>query len=213
MNEAGTIDLVLPEARLRFAGALMQMHHDRKQVFIDRFGWQLPIAGSWLEVDQFDNEYAVYLLARGSDGAHEGSLRLLPSTRPHMLSSVFSRLCPGGAPVGPDCWEVSRLVANPAGGPGTSLLKVHRYLAVALVEFAELNGIRRYTLVAESARVPALLSVGWRVFPLGLPTEIDGTELQALQISIRPDTLPAMRRRLRVPGPVLRFDARERRAA
>jgi acyl-homoserine lactone synthase len=198
------IDLVLPEARLRFAVPLMQMHRDRKQVFVDRLGWQLPNGGSWLEVDSFDNEYAVYLLARSQDGAHEGSVRLLPSTRPHMLSVLFSRLCPDGVPVGPGCWEISRLVARPSCSAGTSLVKVHRLLSLALLEFAMLNGIERYTLVAEPHRVPALLSVGWRVVPLGLPTEIDGETLQALQIDIARETLPQMRRRLRIAHPVLR---------
>ena len=68
--------------RRGFAAALMEMHHDRKQVFVDRFGWRLPAKGSWLEVDQFDDDYAIYLLARSPEGRHRGSVRLLPSSRP-----------------------------------------------------------------------------------------------------------------------------------
>ena len=113
------IDLVLPEARFGFAGALMEMHHDRKQVFVDRFGWRLPAEGSWLEVDQFDNDYAVYLLARSAEGRHQGSVRLLPSSRPHMLDTLFSHLCPDGVPGGDDIWEISRLVTNPTDASGT----------------------------------------------------------------------------------------------
>ena len=94
------IDLVLPESRFGFAAALMEMHHDRKQVFVDRFGWRLPAKGSWLEVDQFDNEYAVYLLARSPEGHHRGSVRLLPSSRPHMLSTLFNHLCRVGSRAG-----------------------------------------------------------------------------------------------------------------
>src|SRR5919112_3524073 len=207
------IDLVLPESRFGFAGALMEMHHDRKQVFVDRFGWRLPAKGSWLEVDQFDDDYAIYLLARSPEGRHRGSVRLLPSSRPHMLDSLFSHLCPGGVPVGDDCWEISRLVTNPADATGNSVLKVHRLLALALVEFALDNGISRYTLVAEAHRVPALLSVGWTVIPLGLPTMVDGEELQALQIDLQPETLEDMRRRLRIEQPVLRVLEAPRRAA
>ncbi len=51
------IDLVLPEARIVFAASLMQMHQDRKRVFVDRLGWDLPARGSWIEVDEFHNEY------------------------------------------------------------------------------------------------------------------------------------------------------------
>lgn len=198
------IDLVLPETRFGFASALMEMHRDRKHVFVDRLGWQLPAMGSWLEVDEFDNEYAVYLLARSPEGRHQGSVRLLPSSRPHMLGSLFNHLCPGGVPGGDDCWEISRLVTNPAGATGTSLLKVHRLLALALLEFAALNGITRYTLVAEAHRVPTLLSIGWRVIPLGLPCRMGKEQLQALQIEIAPDTLPQLRDRFRYPESVLR---------
>jgi acyl-homoserine lactone synthase len=207
------IDLVLPEARFGFAGALMEMHHDRKQVFVDRFGWRLPAKGSWLEVDQFDNDYAVYLLARSTEGRHQGSVRLLPSSRPHMLDTLFSHLCPAGVPGGDDVWEISRLVTNPSDAQGTTVLKVHRLLALALVEFAVENGIRAYTLVAESSRVPALLSVGWPVIPLGLPTIVEGELLQALQINLRPDTLHHMRERLRIGHPVLRMMESPRKAA
>jgi N-acyl-L-homoserine lactone synthetase len=207
------IDLVLPEARLGFAAALMEMHHDRKQVFVDRFGWRLPAKGSWLEVDQFDDDYAVYLLARSDQGRHQGSVRLLPSSRPHMLTALFAHLCPGGVPSGPDCWEISRLVTSPADAPGTTMLRVHRLLALALVEFARDNAIRRYTLVAEAHRVPALLSVGWPVIPLGLPTLVDGELLQALQIDLQPETLESMRQRLHIEESVLRVAEAPRKAA
>src|SRR4051794_25504732 len=169
------IDLVLPEARFRFAGALMEMHRDRKQVFVDQLGWSLPALGSWLEVDQFDDDFAVYLLAREQE-RHQGSVRLLPSTRPNMLESLFSGLCPGGVPKGDDVWEISRLVTNPRDCTGAGALRVHRLLALALVEFAELNRIGRYNLVAEARRVPALLSMGWNIHPLGLPTMFQGEE-------------------------------------
>ena len=207
------IDLVLPESRFGFAGALMEMHHDRKQVFVDRFGWRLPARGSWLEVDQFDNDYAVYLLARSEEGRHQGSVRLLPSSRPHMMDTLFSHLCPEGVPGGEDVWEISRLVTNPMDASGTSVLKVHRLLALALVEFADANGIRSYTLVAEAGRVPALLAIGWTVLPLGLPTMAEGELLQALRIDLRPDTLRRMRERLRIGHSVLRMMESPRKAA
>jgi acyl-homoserine lactone synthase len=207
------IDLVLPETRFGFAEALMEMHQDRKRVFVDRFGWRLPAKGSWLEVDQFDDDYAIYLLARSPEGRHRGSVRLLPSSRPHMLDTLFAHLCPAGVPGGDDCWEISRLVTNPAEASGNSVLKVHRLLALALVEFAADNGISRYTLVAEAQRVPALLSVGWTVVPLGLPTAVGGEQLQALQIQLAPGTLADMRRRLRIEQPVLRILEPPRKAA
>jgi N-acyl-L-homoserine lactone synthetase len=208
------VELVLPEQRLDFAAPLMQMHQDRKRVFVDTLGWKLASACSWLEVDDFDDHRAVYLLVRSATtGDHEGSVRLLPTDGPHMLPSLFSDLCAGPVPRGEDIWEISRLVSRPADIAGTSVVKVHRLLSLALVEFALLNSITRYTLVTEAQRVPALLSVGWSVTPLGLPTSWMEQELQALQISISAATLPMMRKRLRIGHPIFQAPAPDRQAA
>lgn len=171
------------------------MHSHRKRVFVDTLGWQIGPRESWLEVDQFDDEFAVYIIAVDEDERHLGSVRLLPTTRPHMLGTVFADLCPGGAPMGPDIWEVSRFLATPEGSGGSNILKVHRLLAVALVEFAEANGIARYSLVAESRRMPALLSVGWTVFPLCLPVERDGELIEAAEIVLDADSISRVRDR------------------
>jgi N-acyl-L-homoserine lactone synthetase len=209
-----TVDLVLPESRLEYAAPLMQMHHDRKRVFVDTLGWKLASPYSWLEVDDFDDHRAVYLLARSAlTGDHEGSVRLLPTTGPHMLSNLFSDLCSDTVPAGEEIWEISRLVSRPNSAPGASVVRVHRLLALALAEFALLNSIKRYTLVTEAHRVPALLSVGWPVEPLGLPTPFMGQDLQALQISICPATLMQMRSRLRISTSVLESIQPDRCAA
>ena len=211
---AMTVDLVLPENRIEYAAPLMQMHHHRKRVFVDTLGWKLASPYSWLEVDDFDDHRAVYLLARSPlTGDHEGSVRLLPTTGPHMLSRIFSALCSEPVPVGEDCWEISRLVSSPDTAPGASVIRVHRLLALALVEFALLNSIKRFTLVTEAHRVPALLSVGWPVEPLGLPTFFMGQQVQALQISITPATLIKMRSRLRIATSVLENVGPDRCAA
>jgi N-acyl-L-homoserine lactone synthetase len=179
------IDVILPENRFAFAQALLEMHHDRKRVFVDRLGWDLPSRQSWLEVDQFDSAYAVYLISRElGTGRHQGSVRLLPSTQPHVLASLFPALCTEGVPI-----------------------------ALALVEFALLNQTRSYSLVIEADRVPALLSVGWDVLPLGLPMSSKDRPLQALQILIAEGTLAAMRCRLGFERPVLRSPAADLRAA
>jgi N-acyl-L-homoserine lactone synthetase len=178
------------------------MHHHRKRVFVDTLGWRIGPRESWLEVDQFDDEFAVYIIAVNDEERHLGSVRLLPTTRPHMLSTVFADLCPQGAPAGPDVWEISRFLATPEGSCGGNILKVHRLLAHALVEFAEANAIARYTLVAETRRMPALLSVGWSVLPLSLPTSREGELIEAAEIVLDPASASRVRpRRARFGDP------------
>ena len=120
---------------------------------------------------------------------------------------------PDGVPRAADMWEISRLVTSPAGQPGTRLMRVHRLLALALIEFALLNGIRHYVLVAESQRVPALLSIGWRVRPLSLPTSYDDQLLEVLQIDVEEETGDRLRERLGIAASVFAAADDVRRAA
>lgn len=208
------IEVVFPESRFEHAPALMQMHHDRKRVFVDRLGWSLPCRSSWLEVDDFDNERAVYLLARDPmTGRHMASVRLLPTTGPHMLSSLFASLCVGAIPTGEDCWEISRFLTCPPEVEGTSVLRLHRLLAAALLEFALMKSIRRYTLVTEAHRLPALLSIGWSVMPLGLATPCEDETLQALEIRVEEPVLARLRRKTGISSGVLQFTGDVRVAA
>lgn len=208
------IDVIMPEYRAAFASELVQMHRDRREVFVDALGWDLPIAGSWLEVDAFDNDHCIYLLARDKGQCnHLGSVRLLPSSRPNMLARHFPHLVADAAVLGHDYWEISRLVTNPVIGRGTAALRIYRMLAVALVEFAELNAIARYRLVAEVRRVPSLLAMGWNVRPLGMPTGYGNDDVQALEIVIDVATMAAVRARTGLTGSMLRMPQPMRQAA
>src|SRR3546814_9410442 len=60
-------------------------------------------------MDQFDNVHTTYLIAPDHDGSHSASIRLFPSTQPHMLSTLFPHLCPLGVPVDERTWESTRL--------------------------------------------------------------------------------------------------------
>lgn len=195
-----TIDVIDASSRLQFAQPLMEMYHDRKRVFVDQLGWQLPVAGSWLEIDQYDNEDAIYILARDRvAGKHLGSVRLLPTTAPHLLSDIFPDLCPAGPPSGVDVWEISRLVTNPDSAAGAMGVRVHRMLASALIDFALSNQVSRYTLVIEYSRLPALLAVGWTVSPISMPRRVNGDLVQALEIAIDENSIAQVRQRARAP--------------
>jgi N-acyl-L-homoserine lactone synthetase len=77
-----------------------------------------------------------------------------------------------------------RLVATPDGADGRNILRVHRLLALGILEFGLANGIERFTFVAESGRMPALLSIGWQVLPLSLPVLYEGSLIEAAEIIV-----------------------------
>jgi acyl-homoserine lactone synthase len=207
------IKVVDNSARLQFSKHIVEMHHDRKRVFVDQLGWQLRAPGSWLEVDEFDNEYTVYLIACSDDDRHVASVRLLPTTRPHMLNTIFEGLCEAGPVTGLDVWESSRFTIAPVGLRGTEIMRLSQYLALAHTEFALLNGITSYTMIGETHRVATVVSMGWRVKPLCLPTEVGGDKVTAMQVFVDEDTLAMMRRRFHIDHQVLAVDPERHKVA
>lgn len=201
------ITVITSSNRDRFEPTLRAMHEDRKRVFVDRLGWRLPVLEGDLEVDQFDTDGAVYLVAiEPTTGAHLGSVRLLPTDRPHILGSIFPQLCDGEVPTGPDVYELTRFCISPSVTDQTVGRQVRSELGLAMVEFALLFGIGRVTGTAHMAWLSQLLAVGWDVQPLGLPQEYEGEVIGAIVINITPATLQLLRSRSTRSAPVLRLD-------
>jgi N-acyl-L-homoserine lactone synthetase len=166
------------------------MHRDRKRIFIDRLGWDVPVHGDE-ERDEFDDADATYLIVEDDWRGHLGSVRLLSTERPHLLDTIFPSLCED-VPTGPDIREVSRLCFAPKCRGG-EYRHVRDQLTTALVEYALLTGIRAYTLVAGMSVYSGVLSQGWRCTPLGLPRPMRGEELAAMLIRIEPETIERLR--------------------
>jgi N-acyl-L-homoserine lactone synthetase len=201
------VSVITSDNQTLYGDALETMHRDRKTIFIDTMKWDLPCPDGVHEVDQFDTADAVYLLAADPrTRAHLGSVRLLPTTRPHLLGSVFPQLCDTDLPVGPDVWEITRLCTAPQLDPQAAL-QVRSHLTLAVVEFALLYGVSQYTAVTYLGMVPGLLAVGWDCDPLGLPKDCGGDMLTALSIRVTPATLQMLRTRMERRAPVLEIQS------
>ncbi|QKS01158.1 hypothetical protein F9288_17140 [Sphingomonas sp. CL5.1] len=87
------------------ARALASMFEDRKLLFVDLLGWDVPVVEDRYEIDAYDNPAATYI----ADGFHQGSMRLLPSSQPHLLDTLFADLRAHGVPRGDDIFEITRL--------------------------------------------------------------------------------------------------------
>ncbi|MBB4642641.1 acyl-homoserine-lactone synthase [Rhizorhapis suberifaciens] len=168
------------------------MYKDRKRVFIDLLGWDLPRQGEF-EHDAFDDENAVYLVvADPITGDHLASLRLLRTDRPHLMSEVFPQLSEGPVPGGVHIREITRLCLSPRLR-AAERIKARNALAKGLIEYALLMDISALTGLSEIKFLSEILSAGWRCMPLGLPQVIDGSVLGAFQIDVTPETLRQLR--------------------
>ena len=171
---------------------LNDMYRDRKRIFVDMLGWDVPVIDGAYAIDQFDDEHAIYVVATNERGEHDGSIRLLPSIRPHVLGNIFPELCDGPVPSGEHIFELSRACLSPRNR-AAHRLEVRNTVTTAVVEFALLRGIRRFTCIADSGWLSQILSLGWDCRPLGLPREIAGLSTGALVIEIDGDTPDKLR--------------------
>jgi N-acyl-L-homoserine lactone synthetase len=180
------------------------MHEDRKRVFVDTLGWDIPHDGVF-EIDRYDNDAAEYLILQDSrTHRHLGSVRLLRTTGPHMLADVFPFLCEGDVPRGPHIGEITRLIVSPSV-PYRERQAVRNQVARATIEYALMTGIEKFTAVCEMSMLSQILASGWRVDPLGLPQCVDGSMIGALILHVEANSISKTRDTWRHPGPALRI--------
>jgi acyl-homoserine lactone synthase len=163
--------------------AIRSMFEARKQVFVDLLGWDLPVLAGRFEVDQFDDGHAIYLILTDAERRHQASARLLPTTRPGILNTLYPELCEAALPAGPDVYEITRFCLS--RDMKADARRIARdQLVTAIARFGVEHGISAYTGVAELAWLQQILAFGWRCAPLGPPQRLGGRMLGALRIDI-----------------------------
>ena len=140
--------------------ALREMFEARKRVFVDLLKWDVPVVAGRFELDQFDDEDATYLIVPNERGGHSGSARLLKTTQPHILDSLFPELCAAPAPSGPNVLEITRFCLGRGLG-AEDRLETRNRLVSALVTYALEHGVETYTGVAEIGWLQQILAFGW----------------------------------------------------
>ena len=199
------IHAVLPTNRNAYSSQIEQMHHQRYDVFVKRFEWDLPDCDheAQYEKDQFDRPDTTYLMAL-QRGEVLGGLRLLPTTKPHLMSDIFPHLCMGEVPTGPTIFEMSRGYVHPKIIRKRWDLVAAAHLA-ALYEYGLLMGIEQITCQSSVDFVTVLLGFGMNVRPLGVPVPTpDGKDAYVASIfDVTPSALQAVRDTVGFTRPVL----------
>lgn len=184
------IHVITSANRARYADLLEQHHKVRHDVFVGERGWKELERPDGRDVDAYDNEHAIYLLA--VDGSKlVGGPRLYPTTRPHMLTEVFPHLVHvrRGLPTGPDVFEWTRYFVVRERRSGRTDCR----LLAAMQHYCLEEGITSVTAVAETWWLPRVHIVGFRTRPLGVPQEIEGQPTIAVQVPISSESLESVR--------------------
>jgi acyl-homoserine lactone synthase len=203
--ESRMVLIINAENRRLFEPELLAMHRQRKALFVDERGWNVPVAGD-LEIDRYDHDATTYLLVKRSpEGDVLGSVRLLPTVTSHLMSDLFGHACRTEVPRGPRIWEASRLCIRPDIRSRRLRLALLWETVGAVMETALLFGVEHVTFVANAALLPLTLGCGWRTEVLG-PAVPDGDdEITAVAARVTPAALRSLRRRYGIVAPVTRF--------
>jgi N-acyl-L-homoserine lactone synthetase len=122
-----------------------KMHRLRGYVFRDRLGWDVQVVDG-RERDKYDDEQPLYIIYTDEQQREvRGSLRLLPTTGPTLLSECFADTLPDAANLcAPTIWECTRLCIDDRlldRGTPDELLFASAKLLVGLGEVAISKGI------------------------------------------------------------------------
>ncbi len=188
------IHIVTPENDYLYCDEMEQAYRLRHQVFVEEMGWIDLAKPDGREIDQFDDKHAVHMLYVEQDKVL-GYQRVLPSTRPHLLSEIMPELCDGERPVGSHIWELTRHCVERGHREKTGRIASPAAIALlsGLVEWGLKHGVSAVIAEIEPTTLLRLIQLHFRPLPLGLPIKIAGRDTIALTLSFDWRTLARLR--------------------
>ncbi len=190
----GMIHVITSANRHLYEPELLAHFRLRHEIYVVERNWTDLARPDGLERDQFDNEDAIYILA-SENGQIIGGSRLVPTTRPHLLSEVFPYLTAvRGLPRAADIYEWTRMFVVKGRREGRTMGGLARGTVICgVLEHCLDNGITSLTALIEMFWLPLFHSMGWTLIPLGLPELINDEWSIAVKMPIDENTLASTR--------------------
>lgn len=189
--------------RAHYLDEIEAMHRQRHRIFVELMGWRALASDDGLDIDEFDNRNATYLLALDDAGVLRGSGRLVPTWRPHMLQNLFPEFADEPSPVGPQIWEWTRHAPGDPSFSEAVNAQARAALHIGMLEFAASRAIEAFTGILETRILPRALTSGWKVTPLGPPRDYGEGTAVGVVIRFDPEFLAIARQRYGRFDPVL----------
>ena len=182
-----------------------QMFQLRARVFGDRLGWDVNLQDG-RERDEFDDFNPLYGMALSENGNEViGCFRLLQTTGPTMLGSVFSELMPDGESIrSPLIWESTRFCvdterAASLGENGLNTLTGR--LLGAVYETGMLAGLSHVVTVIDVRMERVMRRAGCPMSRLGPPKRIGKVDTVATLVPTTPQAVAEICHRNNISGP------------
>jgi len=146
----------------------------RYQVFVKQRGWALPAVNS-CEIDQYDDEHAVYFLDLDENDGIRGTVRMTPTVTASLLADCFPHLVENGqSPRSPHVYEATRYIVLPAQKSREALRAAKGRLLTALLEWCLEMRLSHLQAVVDASALSSFVEITPRTTALGLPHPYGG---------------------------------------
>jgi acyl-homoserine lactone synthase len=196
------VHVIRRENRHLYTDVLEGYFRLRHQIYVVERKWMDLDRPDKLEIDQFDTDDTVYLLALEERNIVAG-MRLVPTIGPTLLSELFPQLALNGPIRRRDVYELSRIFVVPNRRGEHAGPRAEAVIQAAAMEYGISIGLSAFTIVLESWWLPRLLDQGWQARPLGLPVNINSLSTVAVIVDVNDTAWTEICSRRSVPGSML----------
>lgn len=178
----GTVDATDP----RMADRIYAFRH---AYFVEYLRWESCRQADCRERDRFDGPDGVHIL--GEEGAEIlAYARLLPTTRPHLLSHLYPEILQGRpAPTGPRIYEWTRHAIAPRMREATVATAFSNVVSGAVALAADCLDLAGLLVQLHPTLVDRLMETGWDPEPLAYPMKWEGSYLLPVYARLTENTL------------------------
>lgn len=196
------VHVVTSANRHQYLDEIEAMHRHRYRLFVDVMGWKALESPDRLDIDEFDNANATYIICI-DNGVVRGSARFIPSWKPTMMKNLFPEFVEGPPPNEAGVWEWTRQAPGDPAWPKDLNQMVRTLLHTTIHEFAVSRHIDKYAGIADTRIVPKMVDLGWRVDPIGLPTHYGEGIAYAFLSPVDPANIERLRKRINRFDPIM----------
>jgi N-acyl-L-homoserine lactone synthetase len=137
--------------QFKYKNQFNAMFRQRKTVFYDQKKWDVGIVDGQFEIDEYDRDDTVYLMATDNFGELVGSVRLISTAMPHMMSGPFRKMFPEIGFRSPIIWEATRFVVlGDHSAQPNRVSTAACELLLGIIQFGLRNGVRQITGVYDA---------------------------------------------------------------
>jgi acyl homoserine lactone synthase len=195
--------IITPKNRKAYSSILSDMFVQRKQLFVDRLGWDNMVVVDGQEHDDADSDPDVeYIVTIDKSGSLLGSSRLTPSLGKCLLRGPLAYYCETPVIPSPITWELTRLA--PSTDPDDPINgRSFAFLAAGILEWAVDRGITRVLGIAEPPLIGIAGGLGVKLSIDGPPIEYEpGKVAFAFSFGVDQEALETARKALQFSGRV-----------